>query len=392
MTDLLVSDTTTDTETGTTATGTAAVALAAPGTTAPAVPFRSIHSHLTQRALRLQPTSTAVRAAYNEAPFTPIPAVTEAIASAAAGLNLYPEGIGTLEAKLAAHHGVEDLGEGCVVVSPGSGFMLHNLAIATCDPGDEVMFGWRSFDAYFNAAATAGAKAVAVPVLDNGALQLEAMTEAITDRTRLIVLCTPNNPSGAPLMHADVLDFLAKVPSNVLVVLDDAYGEYATAEGVVDGFALAAQFPNVAVLKTFSKFFGLAGLRLGYLIARPEITTGIRRISLLSGVSTLAVQAGLACLEPASVAEYEERRRVTLAERARIESTLVDQGFTIYPSQANFILIDLGEKSDDFAAFSAANGVIIRSYGEDGARYSIMLPEVNDLFLEITEKWQVEQA
>lgn len=359
----------------------------ASSSTATLVPFRAMHSSLTPRVIRPVPAGV-LRATANELPFPPTEAVRAAMKDAMLGLNLYPHALTRLEAALARQHGVEP---GAVLLGPGSSLLLHVLAAATCDPGEEVLFGWRSYDAYRAVAATAGARAVTVPIHEDGRLDLDAITDAVTASTRLILLCTPNNPSGVALRKADVEVFLERVPRDVLVVLDEAYGDFCDQPDVASGDRLIAHHSNLVVLKTFSKYYGLAGLRLGYILASPPVIHGLARLNMLNGVSDLAAHAGLACMEPVSQAESARRRDLLVEERHRLSAALVRQGFEVTDSQASFVFIRAGERSAELTDFAAHRGIGIRAFDDDGARYTVQVPAVNDRFLAITEEWMSEQ-
>ena len=186
--------------------------------------------------------------------------------------------------------------------------MLGQLIQATCDPGDEVVYAWRSFEAYPIVVAIAGATSVQVPLDADARHDLEAMRAAITERTRLVLVCTPNNPTG-PVVHQDELDaFLDRVPSDVLVVIDEAYLEFVTDPEAPDALATYRQRPNVAVLRTFSKAYGLAGLRVGYAVAHEPVAQALRKTAVPFGVSDIAQQAAIASLDGVRRAAGARRR------------------------------------------------------------------------------------
>jgi histidinol-phosphate aminotransferase len=271
-----------------------------------------------------------------------------------------------------------------IVTGCGSVAALGHVLTAVCEAGDEVVLPWRSFEAYPIAVSLAGAEGVRVPVGADGRLDLEAMAEAVTPRTKVVLVCTPNNPTG-PAVHADELArFLAAVPSDVLVVLDEAYVEFVRDERAADGLAAFAEHPNVVLLRTFSKAYGLAGLRVGYAVARPRLAAGIRAASTPFGVSHVAQLAALASLR----ARDELLRRVdsVVAERARLLTALRAQGWTVPDSQANFVWLPLGEQASSFAERCARAGVLVRPFAGDGVRVSVGEPEATDLFLEVSSE------
>jgi histidinol-phosphate aminotransferase len=182
-------------------------------------------------------------------------------------------------------------------VGPGSVGVLQQIITGLCDAGDEVIFAWRSFEAYPILVELAGARPVRIPLDEAEGHDLDAMAAAVTDRTKVILLCTPNNPTGVPISHDRIEAFLQSVPSSVLVVIDEAYVEYADAGSGPDSLALYRRYPNVCVLRTFSKAYGLAGLRVGYAVAAPAIAEGLRRTALPFAVSALAQKAAVASLD-----------------------------------------------------------------------------------------------
>jgi histidinol-phosphate aminotransferase len=219
---------------------------------------------------RVAPGAAAFKLSSNENPYPPLPSVVAAIADAAADVNRYPDMYATeLVEALADRLGVTAAE---VVVGNGSVAVLAHVLQTVVEPGDEVVYPWRSFEAYPIAVAVAGGTSVQVPLLTGegrGRLDLRAMAAAVTERTRVVLVCTPNNPTG-PVVHRDEVDaFLAAVPSDVLVVLDEAYLEFVRDPQAPDGLAVYAKHPNVVLLRTFSKAYGLAGLRVGYAVARP---------------------------------------------------------------------------------------------------------------------------
>jgi len=269
------------------------------------------------------------------------------------------------------------------VPANGSVAALGHVLSAVCETGDEVVLPWRSFEAYPIAVTLAGAVGVRVPVAADGRLDLPAMAAAVTPRTRVVLVCTPNNPTG-PAVHADELEaFLAAVPGDVLVVLDEAYVEFVRDPLAADGLAAFAAHPNVVLLRTFSKAYGLAGLRVGYAVARPRIAAGIRQASTPFGVSGVAQLAAIASL--GVKAELDRRVDAIVAERGRMFEGLRAQGWTVPDSQANFVWLALGEDSIEFAERCTRAGVMVRPFAGDGVRVSVGEPEATDILLEVTQ-------
>ncbi len=265
---------------------------------------------------------TSYKLSSNENPYPPLPGVIEAVQAGVAAMNRYPDmGSTALYAALAEKFGVP---ADHLSVATGSVGLIYQLVQAFCDPGDEVVFAWRSFEAYPIAVTAAAATSVQVPVLADGRHDLDAMAAAITDRTKVVLVCTPNNPTGPAVTQAELDAFLAKVPSHVLVVVDEAYVEFVRMDDPVDGLATYRRHENVVVTRTFSKAYGLAGFRVGYAVAPAPIAAALRAVSLPFGVSTVAQAAAIASLERQD--ELLERVEALVAERARVVAGLRDVG------------------------------------------------------------------
>ncbi|WP_227978850.1 histidinol-phosphate transaminase [Nocardia spumae] len=322
----------------------------------------------------------AVKLASNESTAGPLPSVAKAIAEAAELINRYPDNSsGELRAALADFHGVEvaNIAIGC-----GSVALCQELVQITCtSPADEVMFAWRSFEAYPILTQVGNATAVPVPLNDEYAHDLDAMAAAVTDRTKLIFVCNPNNPTGTAYGRRDLVRFLDAIPEHVLVVLDEAYYEYLRlpADDRADGVELGRDRPNVVALRTFSKAYGLAGLRVGYAVGHPDPITALLKVHVPFSVNRLAQAAAVACLQARG--ELLDRTDHVVAERDRMREALLAAGYRVPPTQANFVWLPLGADSADFGAASAEAGVLVRPYGTDGVRITAGDPHENDLFL-----------
>ncbi len=315
----------------------------------------------------------------NELPFPPLPAVLAAVAAAAADLNRYPDMASSdLVAALAERHrvGVEQ-----VVCGPGSVGVLQQLVAAVAAPGDEVVFAWRSFEAYPIVVRVAGARGVGVPLTADGRHDLAAMAAAVTPRTRAVLVCTPNNPTGPAVPADELAAFAAALPPEVLLVVDEAYAELVDDPAAADGLVLARQHPSVAALRTFSKAYGLAGLRVGYGVMPEHVATAVRATSIPFGVSSVAQAAALAALQEESV--VRERVATVVAERVRCLSALRDLGWDVPDSQANFVWLPLGEAAADFAAACASAGVAVRAFPGEGVRVTVAEPEATDRVLAV---------
>ena len=327
----------------------------------------------------------AYRLSSNENPYPPLPGVLERIVAAARTANRYPDmACGELVGAIAAHAGVP---EAHVATGTGSVGVARQLAHATAGPGDEVVFAWRSFEAYPIITRISGATAVQVPLTPDEGHDLDAMAAAITERTRLVFLCTPNNPTGTAVRRDELTRFLDRVPGRVLVVLDEAYREFVRDDGVPDGVDVYRERPNVAVLRTFSKAYGLAGLRVGFAIAHEPVATALRRTSIPFGVSEIAQQAAIASLRAEDA--LMERVELLVGERTRVRHALLDQGWHVPESQANFVWLRLGDRSLDFEAACERAGVAVRAFPGEGVRVTVGERAANDIFLRAAGAFQM---
>ncbi|HVE97856.1 MAG TPA: histidinol-phosphate transaminase [Mycobacteriales bacterium] len=318
----------------------------------------------------------AARLASNETPYPPLPSVVAAITAAGSEGNRYPDPQAVrLTAAIAAHHGVRDEQ---VAVGCGSVALVQQIVQSTCDAGDEVVYGWRSFESYPLFAGIAGARSVEVPLVDE-ALDLEAIAAAVGPRTRLVLLCTPNNPTGPALAAGDVKSFLDSVRDDVVVVLDEAYAEFVREPGAVDGRIFLDDRPNIAVLRTFSKAYGLAGLRVGYCLSHPAVATALRSVQVPFSVSSVAQAAALASL--AAHDELTQRVEQVVAERARVAPSLRELGYAVPDAQGNFVWLPLRERSAAASAAFDAHDVLVRCFAGDGLRITVADPASNDALL-----------
>lgn len=316
--------------------------------------------------------------ASNESHYPPLPRVLAAIEATAGRVNRYPDMASiALRQRIAEVNGV---GSEEVAVGPGSVGVLAQLVAAVCDPGDEVVFAWRSFEAYPILCQLAGAVPVRVPLTPDERHDLPAIAAAITERTKLVLLCSPNNPTGTTITPADLDGFLASVPSTVLVVLDEAYREFMAEPP--DSLGLYRAHPNVCLLRTFSKAHGLAGLRVGYAIARPEIADGLRRAQVPFSVSSVAEAAAVAALDSAE--EVARRAATVVAERPRVEAAARALGWDVPSGDANFVWLrcEDAERERLVAAFDDA-GILVRGYAGDGIRVTLADPASNDRVLSV---------
>ncbi|WP_205472799.1 histidinol-phosphate transaminase [Nocardioides sp. SYSU D00038] len=325
----------------------------------------------------VRPGTTSYKLSSNENPYPPLPGVVAAATRAVEAMNRYPDmGSAALYDALAARLGVprDDL-----AVATGSVALIYQLLAAWCEPGDEVVHAWRSFEAYPIAVTTAAATSVPVPVLADGRHDLMAMAAAVTDRTRVVLVCTPNNPTGPAVTQAELDGFLARVPEHVVVVVDEAYLEFVRMADPVDGLATYRRHPNVVLFRTFSKAYGLAGFRVGYAVAQAPVAAALRAVSLPFGVSAVAQAAAVASL--AAEAELLERVDALVAERDRVVLGLAAAGWRVPDPQGNFVWLEVGERTGELAAAADELGIVVRPFAGEGARVSIGEPEANDRLL-----------
>jgi histidinol-phosphate aminotransferase len=321
----------------------------------------------------------AYKLSSNENPYPPLPGVLEAVQRAAAQMNRYPDmGCVSLYDALAAKL---DVDQQQLAAGTGSVAVLYHLLQAYCDPGDEVVYAWRSFEAYPIAASVSGAVSVQVPLTTDARHDLDAMAAAITSRTKVVVLCSPNNPTGPALRDQEVRAFLERVPGHVLVVIDEAYREFVRLDDPLDGLALVRERSNVVLMRTFAKAYGLAGLRVGYLVGPSQVAAAVRACALPFGVSTIAQAAAVASLD--AEAQLLERVDALVGERSRVAAALAAQGWDLPDAQGNFVWFPLGNRALDFAAAADEAGIMVRPFAGDGVRVSIGEVEANDRLLEI---------
>ena len=331
---------------------------------------------------------TAYKISSNENPYPPLPSVLKAVADAALQMNRYPDmAVTDLTHAIAGRLGVPPER---IATGTGSVGVLGQIIAATCDPGDEVIYAWRSFEAYPIVVAIAGAVSVQVPLDADARHDLTAMAAAITPRTRLILVCTPNNPTG-PAVHQDELDaFLDKVPADVLVVIDEAYVEFVTDDRAPNALTRYAARPNVALLRTFSKAYGLAGLRVGYAVAHEPVAEALRKTALPFGVSTIAQQAAIASLD--AFDELQERVDALVAERLRVVAGLRQQGWHVPDTQANFVWLPLGGDTEVFAAQADKAGLVVRPFPGEGVRCTIAETEANGRLLDVARRFVIART
>ena len=325
------------------------------------IPVRPVFDTLPSYAAGKPPAPveglTRYKLSSNENPLGPVPAVARVLAGSLGALNQ----------------------------------IIKTFAGVEADGGqNEVIYAWRSFEAYPILVGIMGARSVQVPNLPNGAHDLDAMAAAVTDRTRLILVCTPNNPTGPAVTESQIRSFLAKVPATVPVVIDEAYFEFCAVSSIpegeeppLNGLDIYRDYPNVIILRTFSKAQGLAGLRVGYSISHPQITRHLRVAATPFAVSALAERAAVASIEHQDA--VMERVKHIVAERERVTARLRELGYEFPSTYANFVWLPLGERTGEFVDLMNRNALSVRAFGSEGVRVSIGEVEANDRFLSLCE-------
>ncbi len=333
-----------------------------------------------QRELGLE---RIVKLASNEGPYGPFPAALEALERATHEQNRYPDGGAyRLRVALAERHGVrfEE-----VITGAGADGLIDCLSQVFLDPGDEIVCGWPSFVSYVIDTRKQSAAPKLVALRDHR-YDLEAMLDAIGPRTKLVYVCHPNNPTGTMNTRAELDAYFERVPEHVVTVIDQAYFEYiddADYPDAVEEYVKAGR--RAVVLRTFSKIYGLAGLRVGYAVAPASVVTAIGKVRRAFDVSSPAQEAALASLD--DTAEIERRRRLNAEGRAELEGVLRAQGFEpAGPAVANFLYIEIGEDSRPFFERLLREGAIVRplhGFGAPGAiRVTAGTPDEHAFFAE----------
>ncbi|MBT2486418.1 MULTISPECIES: histidinol-phosphate transaminase [unclassified Microbacterium] len=327
-------------------------------------------------------TGPVFKVSSNENPYGPLPSVATAIADRIAHINRYPDTAATaVVALLCERFQVSPVN---LVLGSGSVEVVSQLMRATACEGNEVMFAWRSFEAYPMLVRAAGATPVAVPLTADHRHDLDAMRAAITARTRLILVCNPNNPTGTTIGTDELTAFLDAVPADITVVIDEAYVHFNERTDSPSGIEYFRRYPNVAVAHTFSKAYGLAGLRIGYAIAPERLTNTLRKVAIPFGVTDLAQAAAVASLH----AEDELSARVAdlIAERERVVGAFRDAGIDLPETQANFIWVPFGDATTAAAQLLESHGLLVRPFAGEGFRVTIAEREANNLLVRLAPK------
>lgn len=320
--------------------------------------------------------SDAIKLASNETPWGPVPSVVEAIAAAAPNSNRYADHRASALRERIAHWvgiGTDQTAVGC-----GSVGLLQQLLLSYVDPGDEVLYPWRSFEVYPVYTKLVGGIEVTVPLKDNR-FDLKAVAAAATDNTKLIILSNPNNPTGTAQPMSEIADLLHAVADDIIVVVDEAYREFMSPELGDPVTDLLPHHPNLVVLRTFSKAQGLAALRVGYAIAHPEVIETIDKTLFPFAVNGLAQIAAMAAID--AHAEVMERVAFIVEERSRVALALADAGWRLPDPEANFVYLPLGSRTEEVYVEMEKQGVVTRPFAGEGIRVTIGTVEENDRFL-----------
>ncbi len=306
----------------------------------------------------------AFKLSSNENPYPPLPSVLEAIA--ASSVNRYPEGSAAgLRERLGARFGVSPER---IQVGAGSSSLLTQFILAAAAPGDEVVYAWRSFEAYPLLVGISGATSVQVPNLPDERHDLDGIAAAVNEHTRLVIVCSPNNPTSTIVTRTEFTAFMAKIPVDVLVLLDEAYFEFVIDPTAVNGAELLETYPNLIVLRTFSKAYGLAGLRVGYAVGAEYVMDAARTVAIPLAVTELAQRAAIASLDHEE--ELLERVEHLVALREEISAGLVEQGWQVPHPHGNFVWLPTGDDTDLASEIFESHGIVVRAL-VDGIRISV---------------------
>lgn len=336
-----------------------------------------------ERARRTYESSDVIKLASNESPWGPHPAVIEAVNEAALGANRYPDQYAArLRGRLAERFELDPAG---IAVSNGSCEILLAASLALCEPGAEIVYAWPSFSMYPQLAPLSGAREIRVPLDDAYQHDLEAMATEVTAATQLVLVCNPNNPTGTCLPPDRIEAFLERVPDHVTVILDEAYVEMQVLDHPDATVDLLPRFPNLVLLRTFSKVYGLAGLRCGYALGSARFRAAVDAVRQPFSVNLLAQAAGAeALLHSDDVTSRVER---TIAERIEVEEELHEMGLSTADTQTNFSWIDLGDRDEEAIVEGLGRaGIIVRAGtplgGPGHIRVTYGTPAENRRFLE----------
>ncbi len=321
-----------------------------------------------------------IKLASNENPLGPSPLAMAAVAAALPDLSLYPDAnCYLLKQKLAAHLSVDAVE---ILVGNGSDEILMMLATAFLNRGDQVIFGTPTFSEYEFTARIMGAECLEVPLADF-THDLERMLAAVNEYTKMVYICNPNNPTGTIVSPSVIQWFMDRVPDQVLVVFDEAYGEYAESSEFISGYKYVREGRNAVVLRTLSKIYGLAGLRIGYALTTSDIAQAVERVRAPFNINSLAQVGARAALD--DIGHLEESREINRQGKRYLYASFEEMGLFYVPTEANFIFLDTGRNCREVFQFLLEKGVIIRTgdvFGHpDFIRVTIGTAEQNQRFI-----------
>lgn len=320
----------------------------------------------------------AIKLASNENPWPPIASIETAVAQAAAGSNRYADHRATaVRERLAAWLGVQ---ADAITVGCGSVGLLQQIYLSYVDPGDEVLYPWRSFEVYPVYTQLMGGVAVTVALNDQFGFDLDAIADAVTDRTKLVILAVPNNPTGTAVTTNDLSAMVDQIGPGPIVVIDEAYREFldpSFGDPVAD---LLPKHPNVLVTRTMSKAHGLAAVRFGYGVGHPQVVATVDKTLAPFAVNGMAQAAAIAAIDATD--EINERVKLILSERDRVTAALAKAGWQLPDAQANFVYLPLAERTDSVYLALEKRGVVTRPFSGEGIRVTVGTPDENDRFLD----------
>ncbi|TDT29973.1 histidinol-phosphate transaminase [Naumannella halotolerans] len=329
------------------------------------------------------PSGASWKLSSNENPYAPLPGVLQKVGESLELMNRYPDMANAALTESLSEH--LQVAPEQIALGVGSVSVLGHLLGAVCSPGDEVVYAWRSFEAYPISVLSHGATPVQVPLGPGWTHDLEAMRAAVTERTKVVMVCTPNNPTGTVISQAALEAFIDDLPDNVLIMVDEAYAEFVTDDRAANGLALAKKYDNVATLRTFSKAYGLAGMRVGYCVTSPELAAAARTLNPPFSVSAPAQVAAITSLQ--AKAELLARVAEIVNQRATMIDSLRALGFEVPDSGGNFVWLPAGKRTAEWTDRFAAEGIMVRGYVADdefdGVRITVGEPEANALAVEV---------
>lgn len=335
----------------------------------------------------MAPQKEGFKLSSNENPFETLPEVAEAVSSAL--VNRYAAvAMPELRALIGGIFDLdEETSQGSVHLGAGSVSILYQLVQAVAGPEDEFVFAWPSFEGYPLLGIASGAKAVRVPLTEASEHDLQAMAAAVNDKTRAVLLCSPNNPTG-PAINAEAFhEFMLQIPGDVLVVLDEAYREFVTDPTAVLGEEVLADYPNLVILRTFSKAYGLASLRIGYGVGHPAIWESARVTGIPLSITNQAEAAARAALQPEARQKMDTQIAALIERRTKLVDGLRNLGYAVPDAQGNFVWLPLGDKSIEFAEFFLQEGILLRAFAGEGVRITVGEAESIDAVLSLAKKF-----